>query len=323
MVALYQVFGSLNFSVLTQDAEKLISDGSNPFLIGVAGVSLVLGVMTKSAQFPFHFWLPKTMETPTPVSALMHAGIINAGGFLVIRMGSFLNQLPWALNSLAIVGGVTAFFGSFVMLSQTNIKRSLAYSTISQMGFMMLQCGLGAFTIAIVHIVGHAFYKAHSFLSSGSVTDIGKMNRYVSAPECEPMLWTPFVVGFVSVITVFLLGPFLGYSYEKPGAVILLLVLGLACAQIFISHKIKSASILPITSLIVIYFSLYHFVSWALEGSLLTTAYNLEGNQVVIHISVGVLFVSLYLIQNNLNRILKTEVGQRLYIKSLNGGELG
>ena len=137
--------------------------------MNVAGFLLVAGAITKSAQFPFHTWLPQTMETPTPVSALMHAGIVNAGGYLIIRTSPLVSLTPWALTMLAIIGGVTACFAAVVMLTQTSVKKSLAYSTIAQMGFMMLQCGLGAFSAAMLHILAHSLYKAHAFLSSGSV----------------------------------------------------------------------------------------------------------------------------------------------------------
>jgi NAD(P)H-quinone oxidoreductase subunit 5 len=109
------------------------------------------------------------METPTPVSALMHAGIVNAGGYLVIRLSPLLVQAPEALAALAWIGAVTAVFGSLSMMTQNSIKQSLAYSTIAQMGFMMLQCGLGTFTAAMYHLVAHSLYKAHAFLSTGSV----------------------------------------------------------------------------------------------------------------------------------------------------------
>jgi NAD(P)H-quinone oxidoreductase subunit 5 len=128
---------------------------------------IMLGAITKSAQFPFHSWLPDTMEAPTPVSAFMHAGIINAGGYLVVRLSPLIAVSPSAMLTLALIGAVTAAFGCIVMLTQTDIKRSLAYSTIGQMGFMMVQCGLGAFTAALIHMVGHAFYKSYAFLSAG------------------------------------------------------------------------------------------------------------------------------------------------------------
>lgn len=170
-VCLYQVFGTLEFRELFAAADQAIADRG---LLNVAAFALVIGAVIKSAQFPFHSWLPEVMETPTPVSALMHAGIINAGGFLVIRMSHVLVQAPAALHLLAVIGTVTALFGSLVMLTQTNIKKSLAFSTVGQMGFMMLQCGLGAFSSAMLHIVAHALYKAHAFLSSGSVVDIAR-----------------------------------------------------------------------------------------------------------------------------------------------------
>jgi NAD(P)H-quinone oxidoreductase subunit 5 len=134
----------------------------------IIGWLLILGAAIKSVQFPFHTWLPLTMETPTPVSALMHGGIVNAGGFLLIRTQPLLIPAPNALLFLTIVGTTTAVFASLVMLTQTNIKRMLAYSTIAQMGFMMLQCGLGIFAAAMLHLIAHSLYKAHAFLSSGT-----------------------------------------------------------------------------------------------------------------------------------------------------------
>ncbi len=138
----------------------------------VAAVCLALAALLKSAQIPTHGWLTEVMETPTPVSALLHAGIVNAGGFLIIRFADIAVLHTPSLTLLAIVGGATALFGSIVMLTQTSVKVSLAYSTVAQMGFMLLQCGLGAFSSALVHIVAHSLYKAHAFLSSGSVVDL-------------------------------------------------------------------------------------------------------------------------------------------------------
>jgi NAD(P)H-quinone oxidoreductase subunit 5 len=132
---------------------------------------LALAALLKSAQFPTHGWLVEVMETPTPVSALLHAGIVNAGGFLVIRFADVMVASPAALATLALVGGFTALFAAAVMLTQPGIKVALAWSTVSQMGFMLLQCGLGAFAVATLHIIAHSLYKAHAFLSSGSVVD--------------------------------------------------------------------------------------------------------------------------------------------------------
>lgn len=164
---IYSQFETLQFSTIFS---ALSADGfvAAPIL-SFASLLLVVGAVTKSAQFPFHTWLPQTMETPTPVSALMHAGIVNAGGYLIIRTSPLVSIAPWVLSVLAIIGGATACMAAVIMLTQTSVKKSLAYSTIAQMGFMMLQCGLGAFSAAMLHILAHSLYKAYAFLSSGSV----------------------------------------------------------------------------------------------------------------------------------------------------------
>lgn len=170
LVLVYREFGTWEFDALFRSAEQLTTSAALPSGQHKAiGLLLVVGAMLKSAQFPFHSWLPDTMETPTPVSALMHAGIINAGGFLVIRMSPLIELSPWALTTLAAMGGVTAVFAALVMLTQASVKRGLAFSTVAQMGFMMFECGLGAFGLALLHLVAHAIYKAYAFLSSGSV----------------------------------------------------------------------------------------------------------------------------------------------------------
>lgn len=143
--------------------------------LGLAGGLLAACAMLKSAQFPFHSWLPDTMETPTPVSAFMHAGIINAGGFLLVRLSPILAAAPGVLTVLALMGALTAAFGALVMLAQPGVKRALAYSTIAQMGFMIMQCGLGAYGLALLHICAHSLYKAHAFLTAGST--IGAVPR--------------------------------------------------------------------------------------------------------------------------------------------------
>lgn len=185
MALVYYVFGSLDFDVVFAKANALGDAGTLPPQIHVIAMLVVVGAMLKSAQFPFHGWLTEVMETPTPVSALLHAGIINAGGFLILRLSDMVSLSVPALEMLAMVGGFTALFGSVVMLTQTSVKVSLAWSTIAQMGFMMLQCGLGAFSAAALHIVAHSLYKAHAFLSAGSVIDISRAS-WVARPHGKP-----------------------------------------------------------------------------------------------------------------------------------------
>ncbi|MCC5976149.1 MAG: oxidoreductase, partial [Rubellimicrobium sp.] len=138
-----------------------------PFAAQIAVGLIVLTALFKTAALPLHGWLTEVMEAPTPVSALLHAGIINAGGFLLIRLADVVQASPGAMAALVSLGGLTALFGAVVMLTQSAVKTALAWSTVSQMGFMLLQCGLGLWPLALLHIVAHSLYKAHAFLGSG------------------------------------------------------------------------------------------------------------------------------------------------------------
>jgi NAD(P)H-quinone oxidoreductase subunit 5 len=152
------------------DPERASAADSVPGATWVAA-ALALAAILKSAQFPTHGWLTEVMETPTPVSALLHAGVINAGGFLLIRFADVMLLSPGVLAVLVMLGGFTALFGGLVMLTQSAVKTSLAWSTVAQMGFMILQCGLALFPLALLHIVAHSLYKAHAFLASGQAVD--------------------------------------------------------------------------------------------------------------------------------------------------------
>ena len=180
---IYARFGTLEVA----DIASSIRSGAVQASTGLttAALLIVITAMLKSAQLPLHGWLIEVMETPTPVSALLHAGIINAGGFLVLRLSDVLVLATPALDLLAVIGGLTALFGSLVMLTQTSVKVQLAYSTVAQMGFMLLQCGLGAFSSALLHIVAHSLYKAHAFLSSGSVMDLARAS-WTPSPGGQP-----------------------------------------------------------------------------------------------------------------------------------------
>ncbi len=161
--------GTLEFEAIA--ARMAAHEGPLPASLGAAAVLIVVSAALKSAQFPFHGWLIQVMEAPTPVSALLHAGIVNAGAFLVIRMSPIMSHAEWAPILLVTGGLMTLALASLVMLTQTSIKVSLAWSTVAQMGFMLLECGLGLYSLALLHIVAHSLYKAHAFLASGSGVD--------------------------------------------------------------------------------------------------------------------------------------------------------
>lgn len=170
-ILLAQAFDSTDVHAIAVAAQSL---DTLPAGVGLAAFLLVAAAALKAAQFPFHGWLPEVMETPTPVSALLHAGMINSGGFLLLRFADVLVLEPGAMTALLAIGAVSAVFGSLVLLTQTTIKGTLAYSTLAQMGFMLLECGLGAFSVALLHIVAHSLYKAHAFLSAGGAVIHGE-----------------------------------------------------------------------------------------------------------------------------------------------------
>jgi len=195
----------------------------------IAAILLAVAAMLKSAQFPTHGWLTEVMETPTPVSALLHAGVINAGGFLLIRFADVLLLSPGVLAAVAMIGGFTALFGGLVMLTQPAVKTSLAWSTVAQMGFMMLECGLALFPLALLHIVAHSLYKAHSFLASGGAVErVAAIRRPgpVAIPDAR-------AVGraFLSALAIYVLvGMAFGAAQKSPQAIALgaILIFGVA-----------------------------------------------------------------------------------------------
>ena len=214
MMLIYGQFSTFDFGELFAAAK---STGESSLSMHLAGLFLVIGAITKSAQFPFHTWLP-----PTPVSALMHAGIVNAGGYLIVRTSPLVAMTPWVLWLLAIVGAFTACFAAVVMLTQTSVKKQLAYSTIAQMGFMLLQCGLGAFSAAMLHILAHSLYKAHAFLSSGSV--MGQREGMLGAAKLDQNISGIKLALAGTIITAFFgvaLAAFGVNPLAKPGGLLL------------------------------------------------------------------------------------------------------
>ena len=176
----YRVYGTLEFSALFAKAAEspvLLTFGSGLVQMqAVTAITLLIfvGAMTKSAQFPLHVWLPDTMDTPTPVSALMHAGIVNAGGFLINRLAPLYGLAPETLHVCLVIGGLTAVFGAAMMLTQPDVKKMLGFSTMGQMGYMIMECGLGAFALAIFHLIAHGIFKATLFLYAGNVIHIAR-----------------------------------------------------------------------------------------------------------------------------------------------------
>jgi NAD(P)H-quinone oxidoreductase subunit 5 len=147
-----------------------------------AALLLAASALLKCAQLPVHGWLIQVMEAPTPVSALLHAGVVNLGGFLLIRVGSLVGDVPAAQALLVVVGSVTAVVAALVMMTRISIKVSLAWSTCAQMGFMVMQCGLGLYDLALLHLVAHSLYKAYAFLGAGSAVEQNRLQQMTPPP---------------------------------------------------------------------------------------------------------------------------------------------
>ncbi len=167
---LIQHFGSLNFQRVFEAVRPMPVESGAAGLLTAVGVLFMIGACGKSAQIPLYVWLPDAMEGPTPVSALIHAAtMVTAGVYMVSRSHAIFERAPIALTVVAIIGTLTAFFAATIGIAQTDIKKVLAYSTVSQLGYMFMACGVGAFSAGIFHLMTHAFFKGLLFLAAGSV----------------------------------------------------------------------------------------------------------------------------------------------------------
>ncbi|ARV62114.1 NADH-quinone oxidoreductase subunit L [Nostocales cyanobacterium HT-58-2] len=171
ILGLFWATGSFDFGVIGDRLSQLVQTGSLSNVLAILFAILVfLGPAAKSAQFPLHVWLPDAMEGPTPISALIHAAtMVAAGVFLIARMYPVFEHVPAAMNVIAFTGAFTAFLGATIAITQNDIKKGLAYSTISQLGYMVMAMGVGAYSAGLFHLMTHAYFKAMLFLGSGSV----------------------------------------------------------------------------------------------------------------------------------------------------------
>ena len=272
-VLLYVGYGTGDIAAILAAAAA----GEAPDGLVAAAALLAVAALLKSAQFPTHGWLTEVIETPTPVSALLHAGLINAGGFLLIRFADVMLLAPGVLAVLVMVGGFTALFGGVVMLTQPAVKSSLAWSTVAQMGFMILQCGLALFPLALLHIVAHSLYKAHSFLASGmAVEGVAAIRR--PGPVAIPSAGAVARSFLVALAIYGVVGWLFGFDAKSPQAIALgailifgvayLLAQGLADAAPKVLTR-RTALYSVATS--VAYFALQTGAEWLMSGTLPAT----------------------------------------------------
>lgn len=171
MLAIFWATGSFEFDIMGERLTELVNTGSlSAGLAAIFAILVFLGPVAKSAQFPLHVWLPDAMEGPTPISALIHAAtMVAAGVFLVARMYPVFEEIPLVMDVVAWTGAFTAFMGASIAITQNDIKKGLAYSTMSQLGYMVMAMGVGAYSAGLFHLMTHAYFKAMLFLGSGSV----------------------------------------------------------------------------------------------------------------------------------------------------------
>jgi NADH-quinone oxidoreductase subunit L len=215
-------FGSLDYATVFAKAPSLASEtitlwpDSPWMLMTVIGILLFIGAMGKSAQFPLHVWLPDSMEGPTPISALIHAAtMVTAGIFMVARMSPLYELSDTALSFIMVIGAITALFMGFLGMVQNDIKRVVAYSTLSQLGYMTVALGASAYSVAVFHLMTHAFFKALLFLAAGSVIIAMHHNqdiRYMGGlKKYMPITWVTSLIGSLALIGT----PFLSGFYSK------------------------------------------------------------------------------------------------------------
>lgn len=220
----------------------------------ITGALVAVAAFARSAQFLLHTWLPYTMGGPTPVSALMHVGIVNAGGFLINRFAPIFAQTEAALHVIFFVGLITAIIGSVLMLTQNDIKKALGYSTMGQMGFMVMECGVGAFSLAIYHLIAHGFFKGTLFLSAGSA--ISKARKHDGVPKQD--LYT-FAVERKTAVR------------RQPWLVMALITIAVPIAIIFIAHWLVAKDFYQKQGAIILL-----FFGWVTGAQLLFTTYRMN-----------------------------------------------
>ncbi len=207
----YHLYGTVQFAHLFEraaaDQTRLALFGTGLGVTGATAVTLLIfiGAMSKSAQFPLHMWLPDSLFAPTPIHALLHAGIINAGGFLLNRLAPLYALSPTTLHVVLLIGLSTAILGTCMMLVQNDIKKTLGYSTIGQMGYMIMECGLGAFSLAVFHLIAHGLFKADVFLNCGK--GIHEARLHPKQPMDASMEPAPGMLGWAAAFVLSFLVP--------------------------------------------------------------------------------------------------------------------
>ena len=260
--------GTLDIDQVTSKAQALTA---YPLALKAAVFLIVISALFKCAQLPVHGWLIQVMEAPTPVSALLHAGIVNLGGFLLIRLSPLVADVGGAQTLLVVVGSLTAILAALVMMTRISVKVMLAWSTCAQMGFMLMQCGLGAYDLAFLHLVAHSLYKAHAFLGAGGAVEQARL-KAMTAPQPAPSI-IMLVVGAASgLVMVAAAGLLWGVSFNQLSAIwVLAAIISLAIAPLLTAQALQLKGLWPLAMMLgafgvaFSYFALHHVFGWLID----------------------------------------------------------
>lgn len=259
LVLLYRQTGSLDFHLLQQGLSAEPSSAAVAAMLMLAGA-----VLLKSAQLPLHGWLIQVMEAPTPVSALLHAGVVNLGGFVLLRLSFLLDGVPAAQYLLVAFGGTTAALAGLVMLTQNSVKVRLAWSTCAQMGFMLLEIGLGLYALAMLHLLAHSLYKAHAFLTAGETVAEARWQRlFARAPGVQRQggILGRMALGVVALLGVTGLSLLLRRQVGLHIDPLAMLILALALAPMLWSSRIHWAGGAALLVLLTAGYALLHVLA--------------------------------------------------------------
>ena len=273
----YQLYGTLEFQELFVRAAQTPISLPLGFGMEVSGATAVtilffIGAMGKSAQFPIHLWLPGSLFAPTPVHALLHAGIINAGGFLINRLAPLFALSSTTLHVAFVIGTLTAILGATMMLAQNDIKKTLGFSTIGQMGYMIMECGLGAFSLAVFHLIAHGLFKATVFLNCGNVIHKARQEPHFPhvdhQPDEEGLSRLTWITGSVTTLLIPLFILLLTHGVlripllESQGTVIFLFFIWITSSQAILtltrlrqvaSWKVSAAMLVTLLFIVFVY----------------------------------------------------------------------
>ena len=313
--------GDLSTIFQTVGNSNFVLDGWLTWATGL----LVITAALKSAQFPTHGWLIEVVETPTPVSALLHAGLLNAGPFLMVRMSHLMIESTSASLMLVTIGGLTALLASAIYMTQPSVKVALGYSSVAHMGFSLMLCGFGVYTAAILHVVAHSFYKAHAFLSSGSVVELVRGRKF-AVPQRKGNILRVAISLFLAV-GIYLVFCMLWNIHPDQNfnlmAIGLIIVMGLSqmLASTFDAGGGRKAILLSIGMAIVVstsFFTLEHGTR-VLFGSQIPLV---QQPGIVMQNAIWILLISYALViglQLLAPRFNKTEFGYRVGVHLRNG----